>query len=178
MLFINTHIYYRFFLYSLLMRLPPVSPPSLQSMNILASVLLLYAKEEEAFWLLVAVCERMLPDYFNRRVIGERLAVKRDASSSRPQLKDLDIIIEPYFLFIFPHWRCISSSFLFLLINGCVFGLQQKRKQKIWSQIFVSGCGFTLRVNVEPESFKQQIMVVWQRKRRHQFKLSSPFTAI
>uniref|UniRef100_A0A672HEB7 TBC1 domain family member 8 n=1 Tax=Salarias fasciatus TaxID=181472 RepID=A0A672HEB7_SALFA len=91
-----------------------------QSMNILASVLLLYAKEEEAFWLLVSVCERMLPDYFNRRVIGaqvdqsvfEELIRERlpELAEQVPDLSTLSSVSLSWFLTLFLSVLPFSSA--------------------------------------------------------------------
>jgi hypothetical protein len=83
-----------------------------QSMNIVASKLLLHLKEEDAFWLLATVCEQLLPDYYSKTLLGVQVdqrvfahlvRISLPAVESHFQEIDLDqaTITIPWFLCLY-----------------------------------------------------------------------------
>lgn len=84
-----------------------------QSMNIVASVLLLHLKEEDAFWVLTTICEQLLPDYYSKSfLVGVQLDQKLFSHLVKTTLPaialhfqeiDLDLatITIPWFLCLF-----------------------------------------------------------------------------
>jgi hypothetical protein len=100
-----------------------------QSMNIIAATLLLYMSEEEAFWLLCTICEDIVPDYYNKQLLGsiiDQQIFTQLVSIYLPEidehLKKLGLPIEALSL---PWFMCLFIGYLpwqaTLRVLDCVF---------------------------------------------------------
>lgn len=100
-----------------------------QAMNIVVSVLLIYMSEEEAFWLLTVLCERLLPGYYTINMVGavvDNHVFEKLVSQLMPVLGEhlekyeiqLSVACLPWFLTLFVNSLPLSCS---LRILDCFF---------------------------------------------------------
>jgi hypothetical protein len=110
-----------------------------QSMNFLAAVLLHLMEEEEAFWVLAAMVEELIPQYHTRSMCGSRADQRVFADLVEQKLPDLyhhmqhlDVQLEPLTL----KW------FLCLFLNT----LPYEPVMRIWDVFFCEGSHILLRI--------------------------------
>jgi len=112
-----------------------------QSMNIVAAVMLLHLKEEDAFWLLATVCEEILPDYYSRTLVGVQIdqrvflhLVGMSLPALAQHFRDLDLdlatITTPWFL-------CLYQSVL-----------PPKAAVRVLDGVFLKGAAFLLSLGL------------------------------
>jgi hypothetical protein len=98
-------------------------------MNIVVSVLLIYMSEEEAFWLLTVLCDRLLPGYYTINMVGavtDNHVFEKLVKQLMPVLGDhfdkyeiqLSVACLPWFLTLFINSLPLSCS---LRILDCFF---------------------------------------------------------
>ena len=103
-----------------------------QAMNIVTSMILLECDEQQAFWLLAALTERILPDYYNAKVVGALVDQKvfeclaeeflPDLHEKLNKLGVLPMITMSWFLTIFINAMPYSSAMNLmdlLFYDGC-----------------------------------------------------------
>ncbi|KAJ3245686.1 hypothetical protein HDU78_008743 [Chytriomyces hyalinus] len=92
-----------------------------QALNIISGVLLLYMKEEDAFWMLAGLVERILPDHYTKTLVGsviDQSVFTALVELHMPTLKahmdklymDLSMISVPWFVCLFLNNVSLSAG--------------------------------------------------------------------
>ncbi|VDO90306.1 unnamed protein product, partial [Schistosoma mattheei] len=108
-----------------------------QGMNFIAAVALLFLRKEDAFWCLIAILERFLPEnYFNSGLIDaqvDQLVLKEIVNEKLPRLSshlkrlgiDISAVTLNWFLAVF--YDSVPFEVNILLLPSCSYGYAIER---------------------------------------------------